>query len=444
MNLTRALDLHGGESVAFVGAGGKTNTIFRLANSLDSPVMITTTTHLGAWQAARADQHIMLAAGRKFPHLDILGKQVTLFTGPSGKDDRLSALDRQQLVALHDYCRGEDIPLLIEADGAKLRPLKAPAPYEPVIPNWVDKVVVVAGLRGLGESLSDEFVHRPQRFSELSGLPLGEQIRVEELAVVLRSKEGGLKEVPKNALAFVFLNQAENPQLQGQANRLAQTLVDCFDRVLIGSTQQSHPDEVIQSVHCRMAGIVLAAGGSERLGRPKQLLSWERQLFVSVVVKTALEAGLAPLVVVTGSDHKAVSLALQDFPVKIIYNPDWHSGQASSMQAGLRALPERCEGCVFLLSDQPQVSARLLRQLLERYMQSLSPIVAPLVAGQRGNPVLFSKETFTALDAVEGDLGGRAIFRQFKVDWVPWVDDRMAMDVDRMEDYQTLNAAFFP
>jgi molybdenum cofactor cytidylyltransferase len=99
---------------------------------------------------------------------------------------------------------------------------------------------------------------------------------------------------------------------------------------------------------------------------------------------------------------------------------------------------------MFLLSDQPQVSLILIRQLIERYSINRFPITAPMVAGQRGNPVLFDKITFGSLMQVQGDRGGRAVFDKFPVDWLPWIDDRTLMDVDQEGDESALMDVFFP
>jgi len=191
-----------------------------------------------------------------------------------------------------------------------------------------------------------------------------------------------------------------------------------------------------------IAGIILAAGGSERLGCPKQLLPWEGKPFVWQVASSALSADLSPVIVVTGAHHQAVEKALTDLPVEIVYNPDWENGMSTTMKAGLRALPEGCEGVVLLLSDQPQISPLLIRGLIEFRARHKAPITAPQIGGQRGNPVLFGRETLDALMKITGDMGGRPLFKEYDVDWLPWIDDRILMDVDTEEDLQVLKRAY--
>jgi molybdenum cofactor cytidylyltransferase len=199
---------------------------------------------------------------------------------------------------------------------------------------------------------------------------------------------------------------------------------------------------IIENAYTRVGGIILAAGGSKRLGRPKQGLTWQGKPFITHIALQALAASLEPLKIVLGADQDLVRDTLVNIPVKLIENPDWEKGQSTSMKAGLRSLPANCDSVVFLLCDQPQVSAVLIRKLIERRIQKHSPIIAPRVGRQRGNPVLFGHETFSALLKVDGDKGGRGIFDRFDVDYVPWMDRRLLLDVDDEHDIQMMNQAY--
>ncbi|OGO34209.1 MAG: hypothetical protein A2Z16_06290 [Chloroflexi bacterium RBG_16_54_18] len=191
-------------------------------------------------------------------------------------------------------------------------------------------------------------------------------------------------------------------------------------------------------MHERVAGIVLAAGGSTRLGRPKQTLQWQGEPIIRRVVKTALAAGLQPVIVVTGAAASDVEGALVGLPIQIVNNPDWEAGQSSSVKAGLQSVPGGTGAVVYLLADQPHVSKELLNSLVELHATSFAPLVAPEVQGQRGNPVLFDRQTFPALFALEGDVGGRPLFSRYQAAWLPWHDSSILMDIDSPEDYQRL------
>lgn len=443
MKISHALGIEGRESIAFVGAGGKTSAMFSLAGELTGPVLLSTSTHLGAWQADIADRHQIIHSKADLSIINSSFEGFLLLTGPPDENKRLHGLNGKILEVLGHICREKHIPLLIEADGARQRPIKAPADYEPVIPPWVNLVVVMAGLSGLGQPLSDSVVHRPELFSAITNLSPGDRIDVDDLVTVLRSERGGLKGIPTGTTRHLFLNQADDGHLASLGARIAHAVHDVYASTLIGSLQQGGDRGPIAAVHARTAGIILAAGSSERLGEPKQLMDWQGIPFVRQVAQNALEAGLSPVYVILGANQQSISASLKGLPVKIIHNPDWETGQASSMQAGLAALSDETDSAMFLLSDQPQTGSHLIRQLLERYAQNRSPITAPMVNGQRGNPVLFSQVTFKSLKEISGDQGGRKIFTRFEVDWLPWVDERALHDVDQPGDEMLLKQMFF-
>jgi molybdenum cofactor cytidylyltransferase len=444
MNLTlaQALRLDPAPFIAFVGAGGKTTAMFQLAKQLDSPILITATSHLGVWQTRMADRHFTAETPGPLEELEHGLKGITLVTGEID-GDRTKPINNSLMNWLKQFCGYHSIPLLIEADGSRGRPLKAWAEHEPPIPPFVEIVVQVVGLRGLGNALNAENVHRPEIFSRLSGLGSGEPITPDSLVRVLTNSAGGLKNVPANARRVALLNQADTSELQSVAHSLTQALMPAYHSVIISNLEQ----EKVFAVHEPVAGIILAAGGSTRFGQPKQLLDWRGQPFVRAVARVALEAGLAPVVVVTGANAEQIEVAVKGLNVTVMRNEEWESGQGSSIREGILALtpapsPKMGEGLVgaaiFLLADQPQITPSVLRALVEEHAEGLYPVVAPMVMDRRANPVLFDRVTFRDLLLLEGDVGGRAIFHKHRVEYLPWHDERLLLDVDTPEMYQRL------
>ena len=424
--------------LALVGSGGKTSAWVRLSRELPAPVIVTATAHLALEQTGLADVWHSITDPGQIQRAFINLSGVTLFTGKPGVDGRTAGLDEAALAVLYRLAEDQCLPVLVEADGSRRLPLKAPAEHEPVIPAWVDQVVVVAGLSGLGRALSHETVHHPEIFARLSGLAPGEIVTVETLARVLVHPRGGLKSIPVGAARIALINQADNPALLAQAQTLARLLLPVFPRVIIASLENGAAEEAVKSVYSPVAGVVLAAGGSTRFGGPKQLIDWFGQPMVRHVARTALAAELDPVVVVVGAHQDGVRRALEGLPVIVVDNPDWAAGQSSSIRAGVEALPGETGAAIFLLSDQPQAPERLLSTLVETHRQSLSPVVAPRAGGRRTNPVLFDRQTFADLLGLTGDVGGRALFSKYRITWVEWLDDRLAMDIDTPEDYRRL------
>ena len=411
--------------------------MFQLARQLPSPLIVTATSHLGAWQLGWADEHIVAATPEPVEELEHGLKGVILITGEIA-GDRTKPVDDHVMDWLHQFCGYHSIPLLIEADGSRGRPLKGWAEHEPPIPVFVDLVVQVAGLASLGKPLENDHVHRPDIFSRLSGSGIGESITPESLVRVLTHGESGLKNIPANARKVALLNQADTQELQSSAQGMARTLLDTYDSVIISSLEQ----QKIFAVHEPIAGVILAGGESRRFGLPKQLLDWKGQPFVRAVAKTALEAGLSPVLIVTGANAEQVQQAVQDLSVVIIKNEEWKEGQGSSIRTGVNALrlntSRQPGGAIFLLTDQPQVTPSILRALVEKHAEGLYPAILPMVIDRRANPVLFDRRTFADLMTLQGDVGGRAIFHKYDVEYLPWHDDRLLLDVDTPEMYQRL------
>jgi molybdenum cofactor cytidylyltransferase len=427
--------------------------MFQLARQLPPPVIVTATTHLGAWQIPQADRHIIATSPAPLEVIEHGLSGVILVTGKI-EEDRTKPVDNKVLLWLREFCGYHSLPLLVEADGSRQKPLKAPGAHEPPVPDFAQLVVVVAGLGALGKPLDEENVHRPEIFARLCGLQPGEIVTASALMRLLTHPKGGLKNIPENARRVALLNQADSPGLQSQADGLAKGLLPVYDAVIIANLKE----EIIHAVREPIAGIILAAGGSKRFGQPKQLLDWRGEPFVRAVAKTALEAGLSPVIVVTGAHGEQVATAVQDLPVRIVHNEAWDSGQASSIRAGIgphrRFVPPppfSAEvrgkwgrpgggpgGAIFLLADQPQVTPTILHALVEEHASTLAPVIAPMVLDRRANPVLFDHSTFPDLMKLEGDVGGRGVFSKYKVSYLPWHDDALLLDVDTPEHYQRL------
>jgi molybdenum cofactor cytidylyltransferase len=432
VNLTTALRLSSMPRLALAGGGGKTTALFALAREYASPVIVAATAHLAIEQTALADLHVVVD---ETISLDTpLSSGVTLFTGPANDSGKTTGLSVSALQRVRELADQRHALLFIEADGAKGLPLKAPAEHEPPIPDFVDTVIYVVGLSGLGQPLDAAHVHRPERFARLSGLSIGDNVTAQAIARVLCDPNGGLKNVPPTARRIALLNQADTPDLQAQAQSLAQQLLPAYHAVVIAALRLQQ----IFAVHEPTAGIILAAGASQRLGQPKPLLTWRGEPFIRHIVRTAQGAGLSPIVIVAGAHTAEIRAVVADLPVTLIHNPDWEAGQSTSLRCGLRTLPDTIGSAVFLLADQPQIPIELVKALKEHHAQTLSPIVAPLIDDRRGNPVLFDRVTFDDLRALTGDVGGRAVFAKHSVAYVPWHDASLLLDVDTPEDYQRL------
>jgi molybdenum cofactor cytidylyltransferase len=208
-SLTRALGLEQPSGVvAIVGGGGKSSLMFALAGALPGRTVMTTTTRIFAAQ------------------MDLALEVCTL--ADAGWRERLDAFDKSL---------GID-QVVVEADGSRMRPVKAPAAHEPVIPDATSLLVVVAGIDALSGPIR-EVAHRPERVGAITGLDPEQALTPDALVRLLTSPEGGLKGAPPAARVAVLINKVESPEQRDAARRVARGILrePRVERVAIGALQ---------------------------------------------------------------------------------------------------------------------------------------------------------------------------------------------------------------
>ncbi|CAN5579238.1 nucleotidyltransferase family protein [soil metagenome] len=185
----------------------------------------------------------------------------------------------------------------------------------------------------------------------------------------------------------------------------------------------------------KIGAVVLAAGGSTRLGQPKQLLAHEGQALVRRTANAAIEAGCDPIVVVVGAEREKVATALRDLTATIVPNDNWPRGVGTSIRAGVARLQES-DAVILLVCDQPKVEADLLRQLVARQQETGQPMIASSYAGTLGVPALFTRACYGRLLALDDETGAKALLlaRPAEVASVPF--EAGALDIDTPEDLE--------
>ena len=176
------------------------------------------------------------------------------------------------------------------------------------------------------------------------------------------------------------------------------------------------------------------------MGRTKQLLPFRGKSILECVVDSALASALDRVIVVLGHQAGAIEPLLKGREVTVVRNPSYAGGQSSSLNAGLAEIDGETEAVLFLLGDQPLVTPEIIDRILAAYAASPSPIVIPVCAGKRGNPVLFSRETFSRMKALNEDCGARPLFDEFaqRILRVAVDDPAILTDIDTEDDYRRL------
>lgn len=189
-----------------------------------------------------------------------------------------------------------------------------------------------------------------------------------------------------------------------------------------------------------LAAVLLAAGGSRRLGRPKQLLALDGKTLVRRAAEAARDAGFAPVFAVVGAHAEAVWREVADLALRVD-NAAFEEGIASSIRAGIGAVERAnpaCRGALVFLVDQPRVDATLLRRIRERF--DGKGIVACAYGDSVGTPALFPKRRFAELLALRGDRGAKPILEAQRAELVSLPFPEGGVDLDTETDAAHLGA----
>jgi probable selenium-dependent hydroxylase accessory protein YqeC len=246
VTLTEALGMRPDEVVALVGGGGKTSAMFRLAREAverGGLAITTTTTRIFAAQIALSPIHLPVEHATRDRVLDALASQrQVLVIGRSdpatGKADGVSL---ELFRSLRAWCPAACI--VNEADGSRMRPFKAPAEHEPVIPVETTLVVLMVGVDVLGRPLDGDHVHRPELVAALSGAPPGAAITPEIVSRVLAHPRGGRKGVPAGARVAAVINKMDSLADPEPARETARLLLQepAIDTVVLTALRRTSP-----------------------------------------------------------------------------------------------------------------------------------------------------------------------------------------------------------
>lgn len=188
-----------------------------------------------------------------------------------------------------------------------------------------------------------------------------------------------------------------------------------------------------------ISGIILAAGGSKRLGQPKQLLELDGKILLQHVVDAAVGAGLDEIVVVLGHRAEVIQAALAlPSNARVVTNPGYMDGQSTSLRVGLDAVDPRTDAVAILLGDQPRLRAEAIRNALEAFRASGSLVLRCVWQGTPGHPVFVARSEWDSLREVTGDKGARDIIaRSAHVEEMEMGEAAVA-DVDTWEQYRAI------
>jgi molybdenum cofactor cytidylyltransferase len=194
-----------------------------------------------------------------------------------------------------------------------------------------------------------------------------------------------------------------------------------------------------------IVAVVLAAGESSRMGRPKALLPIQGVRFIEKIVTSLKSTRIEKIVVVLGHDAEEMRQKIADLPVAIVINNDYKNGQLSSLVAAIREIdswksPAEVDGILVHLVDHPYISAPLVDAMIARFYESKKLIVVPRYRGRRGHPVIFSRSLFPELQNAPLEQGAKTVVHAHQDDAleIDTDDEGVTIDIDTPEEYQDL------
>lgn len=414
--------------ISVVGGGGKSSAVFRIALDLAKSgrrAVITHTARIAAFQTAWSPATVEVLDDT-LPWADIesaLGSHnVCLLTGPVVADRR-AGLPPHLVDELAQRAANLGIAAItVEADGSKMRPAKAPADHEPVLPDATTLLTPVLGLDAVGTVIGPRLFHRDELVRQVLELPGSTDNRFtpRHAADLLVHPAGGAKARPSAARLLPIFNKADTPLRLLFGRLAARRLAAGGQPALLTAVGDASRDPVIERWGT-IAVVILAAGTSSRFGAPKQLAVVNgRPMLTSALAVAAALPG--PIYVVTGAYAAEVQALLDNLPAElrqqlgerlhVLHNASWETGQSSSLHVSLRGMPDLVQAAIWMPVDQPYLDPLLLCRLASAWRKG-ADLAAPEVNGElRGAPALFDRSYWPELQSVAGDGGGRSVLRR--------------------------------
>lgn len=181
-----------------------------------------------------------------------------------------------------------------------------------------------------------------------------------------------------------------------------------------------------------IAAVVLSAGESSRMGRPKALLPIEGRTFIEKIVGALKQAGIERIIVVLGFNAQEMRRRIEHLPVEIVINPDYKQGQLSSLQSAIRLLQADvdCDGMLVHLVDHPYIDPNLVRSMIEKFAATQKLIVVPRHEDKRGHPVIFSHRLFQELLDAPVNEGAKAVVNAHRAETLELQTAEVGITVD--------------
>jgi molybdenum cofactor cytidylyltransferase len=430
--------------VTIYGAGGKTILMDVLARELTArkkTAIQTTTTKIFR------PEDVPVVIGEDFP--EVAGR-LTTHIGMDGRvilgtkllrENKIDGIDPAWPEALLENHVADYV--IVEADGAARKPIKGYASYEPVFPTRSDLLIPVLGIEAIGQPVTSDHVHRCDAFRRLTGAPPDGPLAVSHFAGCMMHMIGLGQASSPDTPVVPLINKVDRLSGTGMIQEVAAALSGTDGRILFASLQNDHPVRFVYQGGKGKQGfefsvVVLAAGGSVRMGRPKLSLRIQGKTLLENALTPIGRTGMKDVVVVFSEENEGLKELIPP-GYRVVVNRRSREGISTSLKAGLAAVDPCSQGVLFALGDQPFIGAEVYARLMDHHRRNLPLLTWPTHGGKRGNPVLFDRRLWPQLMQTEGDEGGRRIVTETMEEEIGRVeveDTGVLIDIDSPEEYE--------
>lgn len=429
LKLIEIFDLKKGEIVSIVGAGGKTTTMFKLAEELraENKVLVTTTTKI-AWPDKAQYDYICMEKENFLNYASKDSKGIYVFGIEDKTKHKINSVAEADLLALKPYFDY----ILVEADGSKRKPLKGWNQSEPVICTQTTKTIALLDITALGLEINEENIHRSHIFCELTNTQIGDIVNLENMADMITHPNG----LFKNAFGekILYINKAETLDTINDSKNLINILKNRMPKIIDTFITGSLHKEKYYKNAITITAIIMASGYSKRMGKDKLLLEYSGQTFIERTINTVSKCSFMEIILVA-REHKVLSFG-EGKDILVVENKNADKGISESIKLGV-SNAENTDGYMFFTADQPFLEASMIENLIQQFNDNPQNIIIPVFEGKRGNPVIFPSRLKTEFLELEGDIGGKAIIEKHKdiVKLIEISDSLSLVDVDTEESY---------
>ena len=429
------ISLENQELISITGGGGKTTSMFRLARELlkyDKKVLLTTTTAIMKPDESKYER-MYLTQDTDYKTIQASSSGITVLGSKINKMNKLIGVEQQIIDEIFKSKKFDYI--IVEADGSKRKPIKAPASHEPVIPALTTKTIGIIGMDAVGQKIYEENVHRARLFSQVTNSKLGDRIDETTIYNLIVSPEGIFKNSPSESQNYIILNKSETKNRNLVSQKVKSKLVSNkinIKKIIIGSIGKE----------VKVTGIIMASGFSRRMKTDKLLLKLGDKMVLEKVIESCVKSSLDDIIVIYRKEE--VKNIATEYNLKAVLNENAIEGQSASIKLGVNNIDKDTKGIMFIVGDQPHLDPLTIDAIIDKFENNQEKIIIPIYDGNKGNPTIFPVSLKEQLNALKGDVGGKEVINSNleQVDYVEIENHQAGVDMDTVEEYEKLKEDF--